>query len=90
MPIKLQCGVYLYACAHLLLGFLCHTRSVEIEDRVVMLLRKFVDCEAGATAIEYGILAGIMTVVIIGSGGSIRTAIAGLFGGISNSVVSAN
>ena len=55
-----------------------------------MQLKQFVDCEAGATAIEYGMIAAIMVVVVISSGGSIRTAIAGLFGGISNSVVSAN
>jgi Flp pilus assembly pilin Flp len=89
MPIKSQCRMNFYACAHLLLGFLCENRGVDIEDRDVTLVRRFMDCEAGVSAIEYAILAATMSVVIIGASGSIRSAIAELFGNISNAVVSA-
>lgn len=42
-------------------------------------LIKFLQDEEGATAIEYGLIAGIIAVGIIASLSSVRTALAGLF-----------
>ena len=47
-------------------------------------LKSFWNNEEGATAIEYGLIAGLIAVGLIFSLEGVRTAIAGLFGKISN------
>ena len=47
-------------------------------------IRNFWKDEEGATAIEYGLIAGLIAVGLIFSLEGVRTAIAGLFGKISN------
>lgn len=53
-------------------------------------LKAFIANERGATAIEYGLLAAIISVVIIGAGGSIKTALNLTFSNTSNGVASVN
>lgn len=44
----------------------------------------------GATAIEYGLIAAVVSMIIIGGSGSITTALKDSFSTISGSVASAN
>jgi pilus assembly protein Flp/PilA len=54
------------------------------------LLRTFLTNDDGATAIEYGILAAVMSVVIVGSTGSIRFALINTFNKINTNIASVN
>ncbi len=47
------------------------------------LVKRFVKDESGATAIEYGLIAGLIAVVIIGGVSAAGTSISGLFTRIS-------
>lgn len=50
---------------------------------------KFIRDEKGATAIEYGIIAGLMAVVLVaifGSGGTLHNALTGVFGRIATAL----
>jgi pilus assembly protein Flp/PilA len=53
-------------------------------------LKAFIASESGATAIEYGLLAAILSVVIVGAGGSIKTALNLTFSNTSSGVGSVN
>jgi pilus assembly protein Flp/PilA len=53
------------------------------------LLSRFVRDEAGVTAIEYGLIAALISVVIIGSAGLIGTNLAAVFTNISAQLVAA-
>lgn len=53
-------------------------------------LKAFVANERGATAIEYGLLVAIISVVIIGASGSIKTALNLTFSKTYNGVASVN
>ncbi len=59
------------------------------KDTSMQLLKDFIKDESGATAIEYGLIAGLIAVVIIGTlttlGGDIRD----LFGKISEGIENA-
>ena len=48
-----------------------------------IVLRRFVGDEAGVTAIEYGLIAALISVGIITSAAAVGTSIAGVFAGIS-------
>ncbi|PZU94304.1 MAG: Flp family type IVb pilin [Chelatococcus sp.] len=47
---------------------------------------RFVKDESGATAIEYGLIAGLIAVVIIGAATTLGTNLSGLFTRISNAL----
>lgn len=55
----------------------------------MMLLNKFLKDESGATAIEYGLIAGLIAVAIIGALGALGTSISGAFNTIASSIDSA-
>jgi pilus assembly protein Flp/PilA len=50
------------------------------------MLKKFINDESGATAIEYGLIAGLIAVVIITAVTSIGTSLNAKFTTISNSL----
>jgi pilus assembly protein Flp/PilA len=54
-----------------------------------IVLRRFVGDEAGVTAIEYGLIAALISVVIITAAAAVGTSIAGVFGGISTQLAAA-
>lgn len=47
------------------------------------LISRFVKDESGATAIEYGLIAGLLSVVIVGAVSATGTSITGIFTSIS-------
>jgi pilus assembly protein Flp/PilA len=47
------------------------------------LLTCFLNDERGVTAIEYGLIAALISVVIITAAAAVGTSLAGVFGGIS-------
>jgi pilus assembly protein Flp/PilA len=47
------------------------------------LLNRFLDDQSGVTAIEYGLIAALISVVIITSAATVGTRLAGVFTGIS-------
>jgi pilus assembly protein Flp/PilA len=54
-----------------------------------VLVNGFVRDESGVTAIEYGLIAGLISVVIIAAASTVGTSIAGVFTGISALVAAA-
>ena len=50
------------------------------------LLRRFLQCESGATAIEYGLIASLIGVAIIAGAAALGTSLNTLFNGISTTV----
>lgn len=53
---------------------------------MLSLIRRFRRDESGATAIEYALIASIISIVIIGGSGSIRSALRTTFNTIANAV----
>jgi pilus assembly protein Flp/PilA len=53
------------------------------------LLDRFLDDESGVTAIEYGLIAALISVVIITAAAAVGTSLAGVFNGISKSLTAA-
>jgi len=53
------------------------------------LFNRFVECESGATAIEYALLAALISVGIIGAAGTVGTEISSTFADIETSLQSA-
>ena len=51
-----------------------------------MLLQRFWNDESGATAIEYGLIAGLIAVVIIGAVSSIGTSLTAKFNTINSAL----
>ena len=54
-----------------------------------ILLSRFLRDESGVTAIEYGLIAALISVVIITAAAAVGTSIAGVFGGISTQLAAA-
>ena len=50
------------------------------------LLERFAKDESGATAIEYGLIAGLISVVIIGAVTAVGTSVSGKFNSVSSSL----
>lgn len=50
------------------------------------LFRKFIDEESGATAIEYGLIAALVAVAIIGAVSTLGTKLSGTYTNIGNSL----
>jgi len=50
------------------------------------LVRRFSQCESGATAIEYALLAALIGVALITSMGDLSTAIDGTFGAVEAAI----
>jgi pilus assembly protein Flp/PilA len=57
-----------------------------IGSAILCLGRRFARDESGATAIEYALIASIISIVIIGGSGSIRSALRTTFNSVANSV----
>lgn len=51
-----------------------------------MLIKKFLEDEAGATAIEYGLIAALIAVVVVGAVVTIGTKLNVSFGNVGNSI----
>lgn len=51
------------------------------------MIKKFISDNSGATAIEYGLIAALISVVIIGALSAVGTAISNLFQGIKDEIV---
>lgn len=51
------------------------------------LVKRFLTDESGATAIEYGLIAALIAVAIIGAATALGTKLGSLFSGISNKLV---
>lgn len=49
-------------------------------------LQRFVACQRGATAIEYGLIAALIAVSLITSMGTLKTKIAGTFTKVGNAM----
>jgi len=62
----------------------CSGTAQEIE--VQKLIEQFLGDESGATAIEYGLIAALIAVVIIGAVSAVGTNLAGTFNNIANNV----
>ena len=62
-----------------------HTNAFT-KDTSMQLLKDFIKDESGATAIEYGLIAGLIAVVIIGTLSALGTDISDLFGEISKGI----
>ncbi len=62
----------------------CSSMAQEIE--VQQLIKQFLCDESGATAIEYGLIAALIAVVIIGAVSAVGTNLAGTFNNIANNV----
>jgi pilus assembly protein Flp/PilA len=56
------------------------------ETNVQRLIRQFLRDESGATAIEYGLIAALIAVVIIGAVAAVGTNLQGTFNNIANNV----
>lgn len=56
------------------------------KDTSMQLLKDFIKDESGATAIEYGLIAGLIAVVIIGTLTALGGKISALFGEISEGI----
>lgn len=56
---------------------------------MIRALNDFCQDETGATSIEYGLIAAIISLVIIGGSGSIRSALWDLFNSILSNMASA-
>ena len=52
----------------------------------MMLIKKFRKNESGATAVEYGIMVGLITVVIIVAVSLLGTTLDGLFDTVNNTI----
>ncbi|MFO1147686.1 MAG: Flp family type IVb pilin [Alsobacter sp.] len=50
------------------------------------LVRRFLGCESAATAIEYGLMAAIFSVTVIGASGSVRSALQAVFTTVTSAV----
>ena len=50
--------------------------------------RRFVACESGATAVEYGLMAAFFSATVIGASGSIKSAIEAALNTVSGGLVS--
>jgi len=57
---------------------------------MLQLLARYGRCERGTTAIEYGMIAAVMLIVLAGSAGSLRTTLQSTYNRINTNVVSAN
>ena len=57
---------------------------------MLQLLARYGRCERGTTAIEYGMIAAVMLIVIAGSAGSIKTTLQQTYNRINTNVESAN
>jgi pilus assembly protein Flp/PilA len=53
------------------------------------LFSRFVKDESGVTAIEYGLIAALISVVIIGAAAAVGTQLANVFNGIAGSLAAA-
>jgi len=63
--------------------------SIKTERQMKKLFVRFLKDQSGVTAIEYGLIAGLISVVILASVTSIGTSIQGLFNTISTALAGA-
>jgi pilus assembly protein Flp/PilA len=60
-----------------------HSREIQM---IKTLLKQFWQDDSGASAIEYGLLAALIAVAIIGGAGAVGTALDGLFTTVAGSL----
>ncbi len=58
--------------------------------QVKLIIARFATCESGATAIEYGLIGGLIGVIIIGAVEMVGTSIFGKFNQVSSALGSAS
>lgn len=65
-----------------------HVQDIEMKKmrQTARLIAKFVADESGATAIEYGLIGGLIGVVIIGAVELVGTSISGKFNAVSSAL----
>ena len=56
------------------------------KNKIFDALARFASCESGATAIEYGLIGGLIAVVIIGAVELVGTSISGKFNQVSTAL----
>jgi pilus assembly protein Flp/PilA len=54
-----------------------------------ILFSRFISDESGVTAIEYGLICALISVLIIGAAAAVGTSLAGVFTGISGQLAAA-
>jgi pilus assembly protein Flp/PilA len=59
------------------------------EKQMSKFVTRFLKNESGATAIEYGLIAALIAVVIVGAVGAIGTNLNGVFGAVSGALAPA-
>jgi pilus assembly protein Flp/PilA len=64
------------------------SRQLRLDTR--SMVGRFAACQSGATAVEYGIMAMIFSVTVIGASGSIKSAIQSAFSTVSTALVATN
>ena len=65
---------------------MAHWDVLMLEVVLKNLLMSFVESESGATAIEYGLIAALISVVIIGAVTSVGTSLTTTFGSVAGAV----
>ncbi len=53
------------------------------------LIRNFAKCQKGATAVEYGLIASLVVIAMLGALGSVANSTTGIWNEISNEIVTA-
>jgi pilus assembly protein Flp/PilA len=67
-------------------NFIHHWGVTTLEANMTNLFSRFVRDESGATAIEYGLIAALIAVVIIGAVTSVGTKLSATFGSVAGAV----
>ncbi|KQT53858.1 hypothetical protein ASG54_19680 [Aureimonas sp. Leaf460] len=65
-------------------GFACHRKTEE--PVMTKLIARFAKNESGATAIEYGLIAALMSVAVIAAFPTLKTALSTTFSSISSNM----
>ena len=61
----------------------------KVEPIMLDLIRGIVKCQSGATAIEYGLIVSLIVIAMVGALGTFATSSTGIWGSVSNKVVTA-
>jgi len=57
---------------------------------MIRLLVRYGRCERGTTAIEYGMIAAVMLIILAGSAGSLRTTLQSTYSKLNTSIENVN
>ena len=76
------------------MGYFCHSEQIlqhgHLEAKLQHLIRKFLADEAGATAIEYGLIAAGISLAIISVVKTVGTTLSGVFNSINSKLPGAS